>query len=292
MTHTTNVKNSEIQAHVRQRCNLVESVCGDKKLIVSLTSYPPRMVTTHIPILAILRNTVQPDKVILWLAKSQFPNELDDIPQKVLDIMKSEPRFEIRFVDEDTKQFKKLKPALKEFPDDFIITVDDDRKYSKRLISKLLKQANKHPGCVITARARYVKVGKDGVLNPFNKFSKHSSMLIRRPRFCYMSIGNTGILYPPKCFHPDIYDKKLFEQVNPKSDDLWNWAMEIRAGTKIKIASPFSNPRVIRGTTKIRLGRERDTYLNDGTKRKVKHTYVDTLVEFFPELVDIIRGDQ
>lgn len=264
---------------------LKEQLTGDNKLIVSFTSYPARIATAHLTIKTILKNSVKPDIIVLWLAEPQFPNGMDDLPKTLLDLVESETTFRIKFTDKDIRQFKKLRPSRREFPNDYIITIDDDRYYPKNFIKRLVKQAVKNPRCVVTGRARYVKIDKDGNLSPFNKFS--TKLYCAPPRLCFMAIGNSGILYPPDSLHPDALDEDLYERIKPESDDLWNWAMAVRHGTKIKIAAPFRHPRIIRGTQASALchGREKRV---EGTKKKVKHTYVDKIVANFPEVLDIL----
>jgi len=267
---------------------LKDRVVGDNKLIVSYTSYPARISTAHLTAKTILRNSIKPDMVILWLAEPQFPKRIEDLPSELVTLVEKEPSFKIKFVDKDIRQFKKLRPALQEFPNDYIITIDDDRYYSKNLIKRFLKKADKHPGCIVSGRARLVKVDNRGNLSPFNKFSL--KLYGAPPRFCHMAIGNSGILFPPKALHVDALDEELFERVKPESDDLWNWAMAVRNGTKIKIAAPFRHPLIIRGTQKDTLctGREKRV---EGTKKKVKHTYTDKIVENFPEVVAAVRDE-
>ena len=93
------------------------------KLIVSLTSFPQRMYDVHYCLYSLLTQQLKPDKLILWLAESQFPNKEKDIPQKVLSL--KENGLEIRWC-EDMGAYKKLLPSLKEYPDDIIVTADDD----------------------------------------------------------------------------------------------------------------------------------------------------------------------
>ena len=78
----------------------------DKQLIVSLTSFPLRIGRLWIVIETLLRQKVQPDKIILWLAKSQFPNGDFDLPKKLL--KQTKRGLEIRFVDEDIRSYKKF----------------------------------------------------------------------------------------------------------------------------------------------------------------------------------------
>ena len=54
------------------------------KVIISLTSYPARIDTVHLTIRSILRQTVQADKILLWLSIEEFPNKYADLPQNLL----------------------------------------------------------------------------------------------------------------------------------------------------------------------------------------------------------------
>ena len=56
----------------------------DKKIIVSLTSYSARINTVHITIDSLLKQTFKADKIILWLAKEQFPRLEKDLPNNLL----------------------------------------------------------------------------------------------------------------------------------------------------------------------------------------------------------------
>ena len=44
------------------------------ELIVSLTSYPDRMYDIHYCIYSLLKQSLKPNKIILWLGEEQFPN--------------------------------------------------------------------------------------------------------------------------------------------------------------------------------------------------------------------------
>lgn len=45
-----------------------------EEIIVSLTTFPARISTVWITIETIFRQEVMPDRIVLWLAKEQFPN--------------------------------------------------------------------------------------------------------------------------------------------------------------------------------------------------------------------------
>ena len=72
-------------------------------VIVSLTSFPARISNVHLVIQCLLRQTVLPRKVILWLSEEQFrgvvlPSTLTSLTNEI---------FNIRFVDGDIRSHKK-----------------------------------------------------------------------------------------------------------------------------------------------------------------------------------------
>ena len=57
------------------------------EVIVSLTSYPARISTVHMTVLTLLNQKIKPDKIILWLAKEQFPSGMNALPKQLLALM-------------------------------------------------------------------------------------------------------------------------------------------------------------------------------------------------------------
>ena len=56
----------------------------NEKLIVSLTTYPQRIVDIDVVIFSLINQSIKPDKIILWLTYEEFPNLERDIPNHVL----------------------------------------------------------------------------------------------------------------------------------------------------------------------------------------------------------------
>lgn len=79
-------------------------VAGERRVIVTLTSYPPRMNTIWMTLRSIFSQSRLPDKVVLYLAKSDFPNREADLPDSLKEMLWND--FEIRWVDEDLKPHK------------------------------------------------------------------------------------------------------------------------------------------------------------------------------------------
>lgn len=118
-------------------------------LIVSLTSYPERINTVSQAINTLLQQTLKPDKLILWLANEQFPNKELDLPADLLKL--KELGLEINWC-EDLKSYKKLIPSLHLFPDDIIVTADDDLYYQPDWLESLYKSYLKNPDCIHTRK--------------------------------------------------------------------------------------------------------------------------------------------
>ena len=105
------------------------------KVIVSLTTFPKRINRIWIVIESILNQTIGPDKIILWLSEEQF-KDINDLPSNLLKL--TGRGLDIRFVKEDLKSYKKYYYSFKEYPNDIIITVDDDIIYPNNMIANLL----------------------------------------------------------------------------------------------------------------------------------------------------------
>ena len=115
---------------------------ADNELIISLTSYPPRINTACETVKTLLNQSMKANKVILWLAKEQFPNKEKDLPVQLLDLTKQ--GLTIKWC-KDIKSYKKLIPALAEYPDAVIVTFDDDVLYDENVLKELYDAYSEHP---------------------------------------------------------------------------------------------------------------------------------------------------
>ena len=208
-----------------------------RQYIVSLTSYGSRVKSSApYAIYSLFRQDVLPDKIILWLDNKNWSN--NNIPF----LLRKLKRFglEIRFC-EDVKSFTKLLFTLEAFPNDSIITADDDLYYPNNWLGKLLFEHKKNPNKIICHRVHGIKVDENHNPLPYhlwdyeidpNIYFSHIFMSQEKsiPRHQLESIfptGAGGILYPPKCFHKDVAKKELFLKLSPKQDDIWFWAMAV-----------------------------------------------------------------
>ena len=206
------------------------------RLIVSLTSYPKRMYDIHLCLYSLLTQDLKPDKVILWLAEEQFPHRLKDVPKKVRDLKKF--GLEIKWCS-DLKSYKKLIPALQQYPDACIVTADDDIYYPENWLRGLWVM-HQQTGAGVVAHRCHDAAFEGGSFLPYAKWPK----CIEReaPSYTNFMTGAGGILYAPGCFHPDIMNVDKFQELCPHGDDIWFWSMALLNGTKIAIPpQPYRN---------------------------------------------------
>ena len=253
----------------------------DNELIVSLTSFPERMYELHYTLYSLLTQSVKPQKVILWLAKEQFPNGEKDIPSKVLKLQNN--GLSIKWT-HNIYSYKKLIPALKEYSNSTIVTADDDIFYDRDWLEKLLETHEKYPNCIICHRGHIAKLNKDG-LAPYRKWKKKAKCKV--PSFLNLSTGAGGVLYPANSLYKDVLDETLFTQLAPKGDDLWFWAMAVLAGSKTMIV-----PNGTKELTYINSERERgltsEKTLFSTNKQGGNDRQIENILNHFPQILDII----
>lgn len=217
-----------------------------KKIIISLTSYPARIDTVHLAIRSILRQTVQADKILLWLSIEEFPNKYADLPQSLL-LIKEAPSFMICWVDENLKPHKKYYYALQKFRDDIVITVDDDTYYESAMIETLLRSYKAHPTSISARNVHRIYAFKN-IITPYCTWSSKldESEDIESMDLCAIGVG--GILYPPGCSHTDWFKKDHISALAENQDDLWLKFQEVRSGIPVVYVKAQADDNTIEGS--------------------------------------------
>ena len=213
--------------------------CGtmlkQKKVIVSLTSFPAAINYAKEAIKSILMGNTLPDKLVLYLTFSQF--EDNKIPLELKNLANDNPLFEIRNCDEDIRSYRKLIPALKDFPNEIIVTIDDDVSYHKNMLRDLLHLHKQIPQVIIANRAKKIKLKV-----PYRKWKKYRwyHFLFKKLHYSFKNIqtGVGGVLYPPNSLNKEMIHSNLFKEIAPTSDDIWFWGAAVANGTYI-IPFPF-----------------------------------------------------
>lgn len=197
----------------------------DRRIIVSLTSFPARIAILPLVIKGLFKQRVLPDKIILWLSLEQFPGKR--IPQE-LEGLRNEI-FEVRFIDGDLRSHKKYFYAFNQFPDDYVILIDDDIYYDVHLVERLVAAAGSNNNAIICRHGSILNYGEDGKLRPFSDRTHIEKATIDQ-NFFFGSGG--GTLFIPSQMYKDCLRDDLFKELTPIADDVWLNAMGRLAGLK------------------------------------------------------------
>ena len=202
---------------------------GDSSdIIVSLTSYGVRVNDTlPYTLYSLLLQTRLPDRIVVWLDNVNWKGS--NLPP----ILKKFEEFGVEFFFvEDMRSYKKLIPALEMFPDNVIITVDDDLYYNPHTIEWLIDAYQKSDKRSVIGTWAYRPKAKEGHYLPYSTWREEEPGQSLEE---YSLIGCGGILYPPHIFDDEILKKDLFMKMAPTADDLWFWVMEKRLGIPVKL---------------------------------------------------------
>jgi hypothetical protein len=219
---------------------------------------------------SLMRQTVKPDRIILWLSEEEYPGQDKDklLPQTLIDLKAR--GLEIRWTPKNTRALKKLLTALEaEIPAN-IITADDDIIYHRDWLKRLQKSHKQHPEALHATIAQHVPVN-NGQMTCFQGTGRE----YYDEKGCYdkhwFPEGCGGILYPydasgKTCYGLDwiVLDEKHLPYGYP-NDDLWFYLCRVLAGTPfyllgyakeenfrmISLAEPLSEKNVEQGRNNV-----------------------------------------
>ena len=212
------------------------------ELIVSLTSFPARIHLVRYSVYSLMKQSMKPNRIVLWLGEDKFPGRENDLPKELLELKPL--GLEIRWC-QDIKSATKLIPSLREWPEAIIVTADDDLHYPRRWLESLYQSYLKHDTEINSGAIEAIAFDEKGRPRPFgewqwNPVDSHSA-------FSNTQVAGFGALYPPHSLHPDVFDMNAFLRLSSSNDDLWFWTMAVRHGTKIHLVQknrqqPFVDP--------------------------------------------------
>ena len=115
------------------------------KIIVTMTSWKGRINYVKDVLISMLNNTIMPDKIIINLSTDEFVKKENELPNDLVQLINDNKMIiNINWVKENNKQFKKLIPTLKLYPNDIIISIDDDFIYNINFIETLYNDFKKY----------------------------------------------------------------------------------------------------------------------------------------------------
>lgn len=259
----------EIKLIQRKRYDKLQARNEVPRIIVSVTSFPARIALIHYTIKSILAQKMKPDKIVVYLGDEEF--EGIELPQSLIELF--EYGIEVRFR-KDLKPHTKYYYAMQDFPNDIIITVDDDVYYRPRLIADLYNAYLKHPSCVICTRAHKMTF-TDGKLDGYNSWDFETKDVGEASHYLFAT-GVGGVLYPPHLMCEETFNVECIEKLTLKNDDVWLKFMEIISGVRV-FAVPSNRTKYVVGVE----GSEKITLNSSNVLQNKNDLFIQNVMSFY-----------
>lgn len=215
------LKKIRIRKAIKQMQNgLLMSNISKDDIICSITSYGKR-VCDALPYMlySLLTQTRLPKKVVVYLDNEHWNDE--QLPS----LLKKLQRVGVEFYYcEDIRSYKKLIPALRMFPDNPIITLDDDFYYYPQYIEDMTRAYEQSDKQTVLGQWGCIPEKKDDKYIPYNEWKDCKYGDEHSP----ISFFGCCCCYPPHIFDEEILKSDIFMKLCPTADDIWFWAMEER----------------------------------------------------------------
>jgi len=240
-------------------------------LVVSLTTIPSRVSRVHLAIESLLRQSLKPDQLILWLSETDSKSAKEDLDTINPNFINQIDRgLVIKFV-RDIGPYTSTINALRNFPNSIIITADDDVYYARRWLQDLYNSYQKSPEYIHCHLARMMKKKTEYEIELYSKWSRGYDYF-EGPSYNIFPFTVGGCLFPPGSLSDEVLNEDIFLNLCPSQDDLWFKAMALLKGTNCKKVKPFSMgfPQ-IRGTQKETLYQH--NVLEGGNDKAIKAVF-------------------
>lgn len=195
----------------------------NKQVIVTLTTHSKRLYEVFLAIESIMQQTVKPNRIILWLDETKQNEPLPITLQRQM-----ERGLEVRFC-KDVGPHTKLVPSLIIFPDDILVTIDDDTIYAFDMLENLLNSYRQFPQYIHANRAHVIKFTDKGYIDNYNAWEQCTAKIGTSPLLFPTGVG--GVLYPPHSLCEEVLNEEAFLQLCPTADDIWFKAMSLLNNT-------------------------------------------------------------
>ncbi|MDB9027334.1 glycosyltransferase family A protein [Parabacteroides distasonis] len=198
----------------------------DHEIIVSLTTHGKRIYDVHLTIESIMEQTMKANRIILWL---DYNFKHKTLP-KTLQLLQKRG-LEISFC-KDIRSYTKIILSLIKFPNDAIVTIDDDVLYEIDLLENLITAYQENPSYIYCTRFHRILLDKNHNLLPYRKWQwlcpDMDANVLNFPT------GVGGVLYPPHSLDEEVLNESIFMDICTYADDVWLKAMALKKGTLSK----------------------------------------------------------
>lgn len=243
-----------------------------QRVIVSLTSYPQRIDYVADVVRSLFAQLRLPDLTVLYLSEDQFPDGVKSLPPNLTACLGRD--FQIRWVRGDMRSHKKYLYAVRDFPEDLVITVDDDIVCRNTLVGDLLDAHARHPHAVAAIRTHLMEFDSGGALLPYSDWQMEVGNprpeLCDRPSMRLFGTSGAGMLFPPGSLPAAAFDTEAIGETCPNADDVWLKAMSTIAGYPTVSVAGWQGVDCIEGSQETSLWATNQRGGNDDAIRKVR----------------------
>ncbi len=258
---------------------LYQGTPREKKIILSLATYNKRYDTIIPALKSMLFQSVKPDKIVVWLD--------DDIPENhISPEMEELKKYGVEYIytSDGLKPHKKYIYSMEKFPEDIVITVDDDLIYSGNLIKSLLAAYKKNPNCVCARRVHRIRFDDRGNLLPYNEWDYECNTEFL-PSYELCATGGAGALYPPHILPKATFDMGNIRKYCLNADDIWLKVMELLGDVKVLwVKNNYMLPKVIKEAQATNLN-------SSNVLKNGNDIYINQLIKLYPEVLKRMRED-
>ena len=228
-----------------------------ERVVVSLSSIPPRFDDLRPTLDSLLAQDRPADAVLLWVPQAyrRFPGwdgRLPEVPDGVT----------ILRCDQDVGPATKILPALRAYAgqDVNILFCDDDRLYRPGFIAAMLAVMAERPGCCVAPHGRHIPAELGRPAYPSHRRTRArvriarpgegelvgGQWIVRRSGYADLLYGYCGAMLRPDFLPPEVFD---IPPVAWAVDDVWLSGNLERLGRPIwadaRIPMPMDRPDVM-----------------------------------------------
>ena len=198
------------------------------KLVCTPTTFPDRIDSVQYTIKSLFNQSMKPDRIVLWLAESEFKDF--EFPESIKQLQKR--GLELRYCENyfGHKRYYKMIDEQKE--DELIVMFDDDIIFPYYLLERLYGKWLEFPDCVICDRGQVLTFEGNDVLNP-GRWSSISNVGLDEPSYRILASPGGGCLFPPHAFYKDANNTDIINKYALKTGDIWLMFMAVQNDTKI-----------------------------------------------------------
>lgn len=197
----------------------------NEKLIISISSKYENLFNTKRVIESILNQNYNHFmyQILLILSKKEI-KDINTLPNLFL---KKNNKFRLKLIDEDINLQTKLVIAIKEYPNNPILVINDDTTFPEGWLEMFINDHKKYPNDIISGSIQYF-IGKNLTISKFSegykgkKFGTFNHIASIIFNFAFVNTNLGGTLYPSNSFrNNDFFDYKLFNKISRNSDEFW-----------------------------------------------------------------------